>query len=181
MPALAPRLVLALLFLPAAGASAQLNGYVDIGAALPAGTFAEVANPGPRVAAGALREAASGITFGADVAYARATHSAGEASSELIGLTAWVGYSLRADVVTVMPLAGVGVLSHARRADDFPGLDSTRAGAAARVGLRVSGHVGRLGLFAAGGYEKGLGSLGTSAFPSDFGTVSAGVTLPLGS
>jgi hypothetical protein len=114
------------------------------------------------------------------VTFARATHREGNANSELIGLTAWVGYALRSDFLTLLPHVGVGALSHARHSDDFPGLDSSRAGVAVRVGLRLSVPVGRLRVFAAGSYERGLGSLGTAAFPTELGTVSGGVALPLG-
>lgn len=174
-------LLAALLVLPSAPASAQLGVYVEAGAAIPTRTFADVANAGPRFAAGIARGADTpGPAFGADVGYARATHTSGDANSELIGLTAWVGYSMRADFLTVLPHVGVGALSHARQSDDFPGLDSSRAGVAARVGLRLVVPVGRLRVFAAGSWEKGLGSLGTPAFPTELRTVGAGVTLPLG-
>lgn len=176
-------IVPAVVFLLGAGAaSAQTRAFVAGGAVLPLGDFAAVAEPGAAIAAGVLLDVGSrGLAVGVEASYGRARHSIGDARSDVYGLTGLVAYTLGGlGPVELAPTLGVGALVHARRSGDLPGLDATRAGAGATLGLRATVAVGGARAFAAGSYILGFGNVNAAAFPTEFSSVTVGVTVPLG-
>ncbi|MEQ1857928.1 MAG: hypothetical protein ABL963_15845 [Longimicrobiales bacterium] len=176
------RVAAALLLLSAPAISAQAVPYAEVGVAVPLGLLSSIAAPGPLVTAGlAARPAAPGVQFGADIWYARARHDAGDARSDLAGVTAWVAYALEAaGSLEVAPTLGIGALAHSRRSHDFPGLDATRAGLSLELGLVASAPVGRVRVLLSGSYLRGTGATGSAAFPTELASLTAGVVLPLG-
>ncbi len=164
-------------------ASAQTRVFLAGGGIVPVGDFASVADPGPTVAAGVLREAGTrGLAMGVEISYGRAPHAGGDARSDAYGLLGLVAYTFDGlGSVRLTPLVGVGALMHARRSGDFPGLDATRAGPGAMFGIRAMLPVGGLDAFAAGSYVLGFGDANTAAFPTEFLSVTAGLAIPLGS
>ncbi len=171
------------LLLGSGAASAQTRVFAGGGAVVPAGEFASVADPGAALSAGVLREAGtSGLAMGVELSYGRARHSTGDARSDVYGLMGLVAYTL-GDLgsVRLTPLVGVGALAHARRSGDLPGLDATRAGPGAVLGIRATLTVGGLDAFVEGSYVRGFGDANTAAFPTEFLGLTAGVTFPLGS
>jgi hypothetical protein len=171
----------ALLASGAAGAAAQTRAYLEVGAALPAGDFASIAQAGPLVAGGIARSVGRpGVELSVEVAYARSDHVHGNARSDVVSLTAWAGYTIRGlGSIEVMPLVGLGAVAHSRRSRDYPGLDSTRWGRAARLGLSVSAPTGGVRVSAAAGYLRGVGDFATGAYPTQLASVMLGVSIPL--
>jgi hypothetical protein len=99
----------------------------------------------------------------------------------MAGVTAWTSYVLRPfEALELEPWVGVGAQTHARRSSDSPGLDTTRGGFTAELGMRASTPVGRLRIFVSGRYVWGLGALRKPSFPSDVVGTTLGATLPLG-
>jgi hypothetical protein len=172
----------AALLLGASAASAQARAFVAGGAIVPLGEFSSVGEPGPAVTSGVLLETgAGGLAVGVDVSYGRAAHSIGDTRSDVYGLMGLLAYTLRGlSSVEVMPVAGLGVLVHARRSSDSPGLDATRSGVGASLGLRAAVPVGRLSVFASGSYVLGFGHVNTAAFPLELLSLGAGVSIPFG-
>jgi hypothetical protein len=178
-----PLMVSAVALLLGAGASsAQTRVFVAGGAMVPLGDFASVAEPGPGVGAGVLLGAGTrGLVMGVDASYARGSHSSGDARSDVYGLTGLIGYTLGGlGAVELTPLLGAGALVHTRRSAALPGLDATRAGPGASLGLRATFPVGGGRAFAAGGYVLGFGDVNTAAFPTKLLSLTAGVTISLG-
>jgi hypothetical protein len=119
--------------------------------------------------------------MGVEVSYGRAPHAGDDARSDVYALMGLVAYTLEGlGSVRLTPLAGVGALMHARRSGDYPGLDATRAGPGAMLGIRATLAVGGLDAFARGSYVLGFGDANTAAFPTEFSSVAAGVAIPLG-
>ena len=180
--------ILARILIPAAflaclasPARAQASVYLEAGVAIPGGRLGAIASPGPLVAGGvAMRGSEPGLGMGAHVSYARMQHSSGDARSDVMGVTAWTSYAVRPlEALELEPWIGAGALTHARQSSDYPGLDTTRGGFTAELGVRASTPVGRVRVFVSGRYVWGVGKLRTP-FPSDFAGTALGLMLPLG-
>lgn len=169
----------AALLLGGGAASAQASAFVSAGAVVPLQDFATVARTGPAVAAGVVFETGvPRLTAGVEGAYGWADHTFGDARSDLYALMGVAAYTLSGfGSLELRPLGGLGVLAHARRSADFPGLDATRAGLGGMVGLRAAIPIGGVHAFVSGSYLRGLGGMHSGAFPTQLALVTAGVTL----
>ena len=180
MPLVLPSMISVVALLLGAGAAyAQTSAFVAAGAVFPVSDFAAIADPGPAVAAGVVLEGVvPRLVVGAEGSYGWAEHTLGDARSDVYSVMAFAGYPLSGlGTLEVTPLAGLGGIAHARRSEDFPGLDATRAGLGAMIGLRLAFPVGRLRGFAAGSYASGIGDMNSDAFPTETLLLTAGVTI----
>jgi hypothetical protein len=162
-------------------AVAQAAVFVGAAAAIPVGDFGGVADLGYQGRAGATVDLAStGFVVGVAGFYGSHPHEISGDRSDLYGATVTGGYEIaEASGVRVTAWAGLGGMIHARKSDTFPGLDASKRGLTVSAGGSAVRPVGRVSVFLSALYTRGLGDLGTSAYPTELVTLGAGVAVPL--
>ena len=172
-------IAVAALLLGGSAASAQASAFVAAGAIVPLEDFNTVAEAGPALAAGVVFETrAPRLSAGVEGVYGWANHRLGDARSDVYALMGFAAYTLSGlGTLELRPRVGVGAIAHARRSDEFPGLDATRAGMGGMLGLHAAIPIGRVHAFASGSYVRGAGGMDSEAFPTQLVLVTAGVTL----
>ncbi len=149
---------------------------------MPTESFAGVADVGWLITAGLSRRAAgSRLSVGIEGLYGRADHGTAGERSELYGGGARIGYAVyEREPVSLEISATVDGLVHAHKSASFPGLDSSRSGVAIGAGATLSTRVGSASPFVQGAYVRGFGGLDSTAFPTRWAGITAGVSVPLG-
>jgi hypothetical protein len=113
--------------------------------------------------------------------YGRNGHEIEGERSVLYGATVLLGYTIAdARGVHFKAWVGLGGLVHEHKSDSFPGLDTSKRGLSASAGGTAMRPVGRVSVFVAAHYTRGLGALGTSTYPTELITLGGGVVIPLG-
>jgi hypothetical protein len=160
---------------------AQTAVFLDGAAAIPVGDFGGVANVGYQGRAGATVDlAGTGFVVGLAGFYGSHPHEISGDRSNLYGATVVGGYDIaEASGVRFTVWAGLGGMIHARRSDTFPGLDASKRGVAVSAGGTAGRPMGRISVFLSALYTRGLGDLGTAAYPTELVTFGAGVAVPL--
>jgi hypothetical protein len=145
------------------------------------GDFGSVADLGIVGSAGGTVElGTSQFVVGAMGFFASFPHAIAGERSDLYGLTVLMGYTIAEGYgVRFRGWAGLGGTVHAHKSDSFPGLDVSQRGVTVSAGGTVSRPLGRVSVFVSGLYTRGLGDLGTSAYPTEWVTLGAGVAIPL--
>ena len=165
-----------------AQASAQQTVFVGAGAVIPMGEFGSVADLGYQAqVGGTMQLAETHFVIGAAGFFGRADHEIPGERSTLYGATVLAGYSIatRYDL-TVTGWAGLGGMIHAHESGTFPGLDASRRGLTVNAGGGVARPVGRVSAFVSALYTRGVGGLGTSAYPTEWITLGGGIAIPIG-
>lgn len=172
-------IAIAALMLAGGAVSGQASAFAAAGALVPLQDFTTVAKAGPAVVAGVVFDTdVPRLAAGLEATYGWANHRLGNARSDVYALMGFAAYTLSGfGPLEISPLLGLGAIAHARRSDDFPGLDATRAGLGGMVGLRAAIPLGRVHAFTSGSYVRGAGGMHSEAFPTQLVLLTAGVTL----
>ncbi len=161
--------------------SGQLGVLAGAAASVPLGPYGDVATLGVQGRLGVVLGQDAGLRFAAHGFWDRNPHRIPADHSVVYGLNVLVGFGLSAAYeLVVTPWTGLGGAVHARRSEQFPGLNASRRGLAVTAGATVARPMGGFSPFLSAFYERGLGGLDSDRYPTGWLTVGGGVEIPLG-